>query len=277
MRSILSLIPVAVVGVALIAFSLRPVSRARLERFARRQVLPITIANGPVVIDYLATTRRWRVCGFVAGLLVSFGVGFTQRSSSSGGAAALVGWFLGALVAEWRTDSRRAEPARRSALLVARRFSNYLPPAILVMSAVVWAGATALGVWVVARQHAPALAVIVDLCAVLVVTPVIWLIGRRIIGRPQAVSAPDVLAADDALRSRSLHVLAGCTVAINGILAALMETAAQRSNDDWVPTSGAMALDLIGGLALPILGFLVATEPFAVRRRIPVPQSGASA
>lgn len=277
MRSILSLIPVAVVGLALIAFLLRPVSRARLERFARRQALRITIANGPVVIDYLATTRRWRVAGFVAGSLVSFGVGFTQRSSYSGGAAALVGWFVGALVAEWRSDSRRAEPGRRSASLVARRLSDYVPPAFSVANAVVWVATVALGVSVLVQQQVSAYAVIVELCVALVVTPLIWLIARRIIDRPQGICPPDVLAADDALRSRSLHVLAGCTFAINGLLAALMNSAPQRSYDGWLPASGAIVVDVVCGFAFPIFGLLAATEPFAVRRRVPMPQTGASA
>jgi hypothetical protein len=260
MHSILSAIPAVVIGAVLIAFCLRPVSRARLERFARRQQLEITVSNGAAVIDYLATTRRWRVGGFVAGLLISFGIGFTQRSSYNGGAGALVGWFVGALVAEWHTDSRRAEPGHRSASLVARRLTDYVPRTLVVVNAVVWAAAVALGVSVVVRTQPAEYAVIAELCAVLMVTPVVWLISRRILARPQGVWASDMVAADDALRSRSLHVLAGSALAVNGILAALIESAAQQSYHDWMPTSAGTILDLLGALVLPVLGIFAATE-----------------
>lgn len=52
----MALIPVAVAW----RFSIAPVPRERVARFARRQGLAITPDNGAAVIRYLATTRRWR-------------------------------------------------------------------------------------------------------------------------------------------------------------------------------------------------------------------------
>ncbi|HEV2888082.1 MAG TPA: hypothetical protein VGX49_14315 [Jatrophihabitans sp.] len=45
-------------------------------------------------------------------------------------------------------------------------------------------------------------------------------VGRHILGRSQPIAAEDVLAADEAIRSRSLHVLAGAALAIIGYLGA---------------------------------------------------------
>jgi hypothetical protein len=270
-------VPGVAVGVVLVAAALRLVTRARLERFARRQELEITVANGPVVIDYLATTRLWRVGGFLFGLAVSLGVGFTQRSTETGGATALVGWFVGALVAEWRLESRHTVPGRRSALLVARRIPDYLPRSFVLVSAAVWIATIALGVSDLVHQRPAQYAVIAELCAAMAVTPVTWLVARRVVARPRGLLADDVLAADDALRSRSVHVLAGCTLAINGILAALIETAAQRHLGNWLPDSGALVVDLAGIVALPLLGFIVGTAPFAARRVLAMSQSGVSA
>jgi hypothetical protein len=273
----LSDLPGLAIAFLLVAAALRPVSRARLERFARRQELEITVANGAVVIDYLATIRRWRVGGFLAGLLFSFGLGFTQRSSGVGGFGALVGWFVGALVAEWHLESRRAVPRARSALLVARRLSDYLPRSFVVVSAAVWAAALVLAVGELMHQRPAQSSVIAALCVVLVVTPLTWLIGRRVVERPRGILPDDVLAADDALRSRSVHVLAGCTLAVNGILAALIETAAQRRIGNWLPDSGAWFVISAGAIALPVLGFIIGTAPFAARRALPVPRTSVSA
>src|SRR3954451_14965315 len=78
-----------------------PVSRARVERFARRQFLVVTAANGDPIIRYLATTRRWRVAGIVSGYLLAATVSLTVGGIGSSAVIALfAGWFAGALVAE---------------------------------------------------------------------------------------------------------------------------------------------------------------------------------
>ena len=94
-------------GVGLLAlaayfFAGGPVSRRRVETFAQRQQLTITPANKDQVIRYLATTRRWRVTGFLVGLFASRFVGPQPGEISTGAEyiTIFVGWFLGALVAE---------------------------------------------------------------------------------------------------------------------------------------------------------------------------------
>jgi hypothetical protein len=86
-----------------------------------------------------------------------------------------------------------------------------------------------------------------------------------------------VLAADDALRSRSLHVLGGSTLAINGFLAALIMSASQTLGASWLPDTWSFGIDVLGAFILPLLGWLAATSPFAARRRALAYPSGIAA
>src|SRR5688500_8851547 len=79
-----------------------PVSRTRVEPFARRQRLTITAANGDHVIRYLATARRWRAAGATAGILASVTAALPQGQLRVDFFLLFAGWFLGALVAEFR-------------------------------------------------------------------------------------------------------------------------------------------------------------------------------
>jgi hypothetical protein len=278
MHWIMSQLPGMVLAVVLLAFVLRDVTRARLERFARRQALDVTVTNGPVVIDYLATTRRWRVAGFVGGLLIEFGATFTHQARPSiGGVGALVGWFVGALVAEWRMESRHGAGVRRAASLSARRISDYVPQWFVAVNLAVWAGALTLGVTEATTLRPLQWSVVVELAFAAAVTPATWLVARRVLARPQTLVAPDVLAADDALRSRSLHVLAGCALAINGFLAALITSAGQILGANWLPDPWSFAIDVVGAFVLPLLGWVAATSPFATRRRALAYPSGVPA
>jgi hypothetical protein len=85
-----------------------PVTRGRLTAFARRHGLVVTAGNGSLVIRYLATTRRWRATGLLAGLTL------------------FAGWFVGALVAEFRLAASPSGP-RRAAWISPRVPGSYLP------------------------------------------------------------------------------------------------------------------------------------------------------
>jgi len=100
----------------------------------------------------------------------------------------------------------------------------------------------------------------------------IVLAARRVLDRPQPLAAPDVLAADDALRSRSLYVLVGSALALGGYLGAQIVVA---SNFQGPGSTYQLVenLELVGALVLPIAGFLIARSPRRrpVRRRaVPV-------
>ncbi|WP_375493488.1 hypothetical protein [uncultured Jatrophihabitans sp.] len=262
----------AAVAVVLLAVMLRDVTRARLERFARRQQLPITPENAITVVNYLATVRRWRVCGFVAGVVIEDACTFTQHGAWHVGASiigpgALIGWFVGALVAEWRVESQRHAGPRRTASLAARRLRDYIPRWFATVTAVLWVIAIAAALFAIIRLGvaAPSLAV---LAAALLATPICGVVARRVVNRPQSPAAPDVLAADDALRSRSLHVLTGCTLALNGMLAAFGLSVVLMSGSGLGVYSPLAAL--LGSIVVPFLGWLAATSPFGARRSFPV-------
>src|SRR5688572_32767433 len=98
-------------------YAFGPVSRERLERFARRQFLVVTVDNGNQVIRYLATTRRWRTAGFTAGALASVWSEPTSHAVLPVGAFVIfVGWLLGAVIAEARVARLAHQPVRSASL-----------------------------------------------------------------------------------------------------------------------------------------------------------------
>jgi hypothetical protein len=121
----LSLIPLFVAA----AMVNQPVSRARVERFAQRHRLVVTADNGQRVIDYLATTRRWRATGLAAGLAASLAWQFPQHRFGLNWVFTLAGWFVGTLIAELRVA--RLTTRRSAAVLVPRSADRYLPAVAL--------------------------------------------------------------------------------------------------------------------------------------------------
>ena len=277
---------VIVLPVLLITSASAPVSRARVERFARRQQLPITSGNGNQVIAYLATTRRWRV----AGLLVAIAVGITwgayqvTRGSGEGTITLLqllAGWFVGAVIAEARL-AQRPRGQRRTAALRPRHPSAYLSrfaravlPAALAISLAVTA-VTAVTVLTRTAGHAvdvrlAALAA----TAALVIAAVVRTVRRRVLDRPQPALPPDQLAADDAIRSRSLHVLAGAGAtlvlyAVNHQLVALRDAFPAAETEF-------LGVESLITLGAPVLGWIVATRPWSVSNHRPPAPSAAAA
>ena len=246
------------------------VPRGRLERFASRQHLPVTATNGNQVIAYLATTRRWRATGVIAGLVVSVLVSLGDGRVEIGFLWLFAGWFVGALVAEVRV-AHLARGARRQASLQPRTFHTYLPafawhlvPATAALATLITAACVALSLWYLHHVNLPVLAwyaVAMGLAALVRVTQL------RVLRRPQPVAAADVIAGDDAIRSRSLHVLAGggATLIVYCALNSLAAVDLGR-DDPWI-AAASVALP-IGVLATPLLGLIVATNSWRVRRPV---------
>lgn len=190
------------------------VTRQRVERFAIRQRLYITPRNGDMVIRYLATTRRWRGVGLLASLVVSFVLASRQHHGLQISATGLfVGWFIGALIAEWRVSVLSTTTPRRAAVLIPRSVSDYLTAPVR------WATAAVLGVTLATCVIGQAFTdrhgwLAVYLALGLVSAAVVWLAARHILDRPQPAAEPAILAADESIRSRSLHVITGSTIAI---------------------------------------------------------------
>lgn len=264
------------VAVLLVRALVAPVSRTRVERFARRQQLPITPDNGNRVIRYLAATRRWRTAGIIGA--VALGIIWITVSNIGGRPGGFsgelnvlhlfAGWFVGALIAEARL-SRTPSDQRRHASLQPRDVSMYLPaasrlavPAALAVSLAT--GLLTLALVLLGRGADGRLALVAQ-AAALAVAGVVTAVGRQILTRPQPVLAPDQLAADDAIRSRSLHALAGSGTAL--VLYAVISqlTAVAPALPDRA-AEFAVGVGLVLVFMAPLLGWWLAIRPWTVRR-----------
>ncbi len=214
------------------------VDRGRVARFAMRQGLEITIHNGRQVIAYLATTRRWRSFGLAVGLVVC--VAWFLPGVRVNSLYLFAGWFVGALIAEFRVAHLPLGLPRAARVAPPRRLEDYLStPARLLLPV-----STALCLIVGAFTR--------DLLwtvSGVVIALVVWLIQRHVLRRPQPLAEPDQIKADDAIRSRSLHVLAGggATLVFYCVIGQL---------------DGNLPL----GIVVPIVGYAVATQSWRVKR-----------
>src|SRR5215510_845671 len=235
----LHLAGIAIIGIAIIVLGMlawlvnfaagEPVSRVRLERFARRQRLVVTAANGNRVIAYLARVRRWRSAGVIAGIVATLVWSLQHSSFTLNTLSMFAGWFAGALVAEVSQARVPIGPRRVTALQprlprdYVSRFSWALVPVTAGLSVAIGA-VTAVEAW--RGLMNPDWTAGLWLGFALVVAVLVRLTQRHVLNRPQPLDEPDVLAADDAIRSRSLHVLCGGGAALilyccSGQLAAL--------------------------------------------------------
>lgn len=259
-----------VLAAAMLAhFAAGPVARARVERFARRQHLTITPWNGEHVIRYLATVRRWRVAGLLGGIGVSI-LRFLPDELRFDAVTIFAGWFLGALVAEVRVVHLAHGP-RRAAALRPRRPRAYigraawaLVPAAAIVSVLV-AVATA---WAAATGHAqPDWTAVSWLVVSLAVAAAVRAIQWHVLRRPQPLAEADVIAADDAIRSRALHVLSGGGLALVFFCVSVQAVAAH-------PLDPAVATDIgvistLAVFAAAAVGWLVAIAPWQQPAAVP--------
>lgn len=251
-----------------VKMSRSPLSRRHLETFARRQALTITAGNGPLVVRCLAINRTWRRVGLWSGIACGFLWAARDGQISLNLTVAFLGWFVGAAVAEWRVAGLPRGDGRRLASLERRTVSSYLSSAAqaLVALSVLVLAASFLAV-VLTTKVADDSATIWALLWVAAAAVGLGLVGltlRRVAIRRQPPAAPELLAADDALRASAAAVLAGSAIAAMGLpTAAMFELIGNQAPGD----AGAWAG---GGLAVMlvefILGYLVAT------RTTPAPQ-----
>ena len=263
--SITFLVPLLILLAVLLTLTVRAlrgsVSRKRVEEFAKLHSLTVTAANGDQIIAYRATTRRWRTAGLLLGVVVQILVGghFTIEFWW-----VLAGWFAGAIVAELRV-AQLARAPRAAASLTARQSADYLP---------------AIGRWAVPATVAACLAVAVFGAARsgtgrtvdagllelwtglgVAVGAATFAAQRYVLRRPQPRVEPDRLAADDAIRSRSMHVLAGAGMTLV-LYCVLGQLAASKVLDG--PQTGPIAVFLLFGN--PILGRMLAYWPWSPDR-----------
>jgi hypothetical protein len=255
------------IGFGLAAIPFRRVSRHRVDRFARRHQLTVTAGNGPIILRYLATTSAWRS----AGLLLAGGVTLYDAWLRGEGVeldyvSVFAGWFVGAIVAEWRIERMATNGPRRSAALVPRRIGDYLALWVLCLPIAVFA--LVLAVEFVGLVNAPRHRD--ELAAWLLVTAVssvsIVIVSRHVLARPQPMAAPDVIAADEARRAASLRVLAGSAIAIGGYL--LVGVAGLQLRPVWLWETWQPLVTTFAALLLPLLGAAAAilSRPYQTRR-----------
>jgi hypothetical protein len=257
-----------------------PVARGRLERFARRQSLQITVANGDQIIEYLAITRRWRAAGIATGILVSTAWTLANEGFRIGFVVLFSGWFAGALVAEGRATSGAPGP-RRVASLVPRRPSAYLPRTAWWLMPVAAVVAVAVGVSTTVAaalgRADPDWTAVFWVIVALALAVLIRAIQLRVLRRPQPPAQSDVTAADDAIRSRSLHVLAGGGAAL--VLYCVSAQLGAINPPSATARDAITACQTIGVFAIPALGWIAATATWRVRRydgAAPTPDAAAA-
>ncbi len=268
------LVAVTAVLVALATMALlgSSISRGRVDHFARRQRLRLGAVNAPLVVRAIAITHRWRRAGLALGFLVGFAVAATQSRLSIDFGAMFIGWFAGAVVAEWRISALPVEGPRRSAALARRGLSTYVTAANRVMvgaaAALLTIGAAGAGTHAV-RDHALLATwsswVGVSLAALLTLA----LTVRRVVRRSLAHPDDALRQADDALRGHALTVLTGCAVAASGLpLSAFLAMVGDASGGS---ASGWAALGQWAMILLMVLGWYVASRSPSVRsRQLPV-------
>jgi hypothetical protein len=263
----------SLIGAALlVAVSVKatdPVTLTRIRRFARRQELLVTTGNAPLVVRALALTHRWRVLGLSTGVFLGILWALRDARLTINFAAAFVGWFVGAVISEWRLAGLPVEGGRRTASLTRRTIWGYLRADSTILLGATCAAVGGLFVAVVVRsdRHTPVLTEAVGWLLVAVVgLGIVWATLLRVASRPQPGSAPELLAADDALRARSANVLAGSAIVAAGFPAAnLLSLMADTGSLDSVGTWGTASL--VALFATIITGWLVAVRRSPVRTR----------
>jgi hypothetical protein len=242
------------------------ITEQAVERWASGAGLALTAENRRVVRRYLTWSRRSRRAGGLAGfVLTTLYLGITGGSFTGFPFPQILGGYvLGAILAEVVVN--RARRRSGAALLVPRRLDDYLPGYVLVLQrglpvvAVLLLGAFAMSPFPdlspVPNVDPNTLAGFAVPAAFAVGTAVvIEVLQRLIVARRQPITSADDLAVDDAIRSSSLHVLAGAglamllfTVAVEvGALAVFAEASGWPMPLAWTPLAGlAVGLFLAG-------------------------------
>lgn len=193
----------------------------RASEWARRMGLELTPRNEAFVRSYIARTRILRIAGGVAGFFAPI-----VYSAFAGKPPpvpfdfslidALAGYLVGAVLAE--ITIKRPKTAVPTASLVPRDVRDYLPSfytTTLRLAAAVALGLYPVYVLISGSQRTdvlpPAMVMASMILAILVGTE---LLQRYIVGRAQPAVERDLVQADDAVRSASVHALAGAGIAL---------------------------------------------------------------
>lgn len=198
--------------------------RWRPSEWAAGVGLELTPHNLDFVRSYIRRTRTLRIAGGLTGLVAPFA--YSAYAGEPPPApfdfspiTALAGYLVGGVLAELLV--RRAKPKLPTARLVPRDLRHYLPSFQIIGLRVTAAAALVLYLLylVVAQDLAidradalPPPTVMVPMIVLILL--VVELLQRYIVRRPQPAAQSDLLDADDAVRSASVHALAGAGIAL---------------------------------------------------------------
>ena len=246
-----------------------PTEKERLS-WARSYGLEITPVNEHAVTRYLARSQRWRRVGFVVGWLAAGGLGGGDGYDllRSWWLLAGVGYSLGIVAAE-ATRHPRVEPGAAS--LEPRHLDQYLPrwltwaPRVLTAAVVVAAVVAVTGSRALALSDSQILVVAAVAVGILAGAE---LVQRAVVARRQPVAEPDLLAADDAMRTQSTHALAGAVIIAAGSLWSIL----LFSYDDELPgVTPRQAFAVCLPAVAWVVGIVVQNLGWRVRRLRPTP------
>ncbi len=198
-----------------------------LPRWTKAHGIKINDENHRVIRRYLLRGRRIRTVGALGGFLgYTVYIWNTHKDLPFGWIVATFGgYMLGAAAAEiW---ALRPQPGSvRTASLTPRHVTDYLPrfaavalrvvPIATVLLTVTWPlvpkRVDLIDVTASGRPHLDS--VIGWTIASVVLAILVEVIARRIVNRPQPVASEGLVIVDDAIRSTSLHCLAGAGLAL---------------------------------------------------------------
>lgn len=224
------LIPL-VIGLVALSRAYAEVDDEFLREWSAAHALTLTPANRPMVRWYLRNARVLRTWGVLAGLglppltFAAFGIGGTRVPQDW--TWIFVGYLVGALYAEVSLV-RPMGSGPRAASIVPRDLDQYLPVRMLRVQ-------RGLGIFTVVASltagflpygersqglNLPNTAVVLALGLVAGLFAVgLERLQRWLVERPQPFTDPELIAADDAIRSQSVHSLAGSGIAVLLLLA----------------------------------------------------------
>jgi hypothetical protein len=213
------------------------VDEAFVDEWSRAHALRLTTQNRTMVHWYLRTARILRAWGVVAGLLLpsviaaAFGLSALADAQLPG---AFLGYLLGALYAEVALV-RPASGTTRQAVLVPREIDDYLPRRLLVAQralgavALVGAGLTFTVDYqrftVDGFRGSPRATAVTAATVCVVLALALERLQRWVVHRPQPFTDAELVAADDAIRSQSVHSLAGSGLAMQLLALGLIASA----------------------------------------------------
>lgn len=221
---VLLLVPVAIALVAL-SRAYGEVDDDFLVVWSDAHGLELTPTNRPMVRWYLRNARVLRTWGALAGIfLPALAAGALDGESQvpQSWTWIFVGYLAGALYAELSLV-RPIGPGPRSASIVPRDLEQYLPARVLRaqrgLGVAVVAGALVVGVLPFGDRLSEGTPLNTAVIVAMGLVASAFAVGlerlqRRLVQRPQPFTDPELVAADDAIRSQSVHSLAGAGLAI---------------------------------------------------------------